>query len=123
MTLRLRAIVAVSSALIAPTCALLPSNAAERGAWFQSLRQPGTGKSCCDISNCAHVEAGWHNGSWWALIDKLWRQVPDNVVLRTPKTLDGEAYACTGYNPNWAAGQRFVPIPYFYCFVPPAPGS
>ena len=35
------------------------ANSEDRGAWFKSLRQPGTGMSCCDIADCHRTVADW----------------------------------------------------------------
>ncbi len=40
----------------------------DRGSWFKSLKQPGTGYSCCDISDCRRAEADWREGQWWAVV-------------------------------------------------------
>lgn len=92
--------------------------ATDKGAWFESLRQPGTNFGCCDISDCAKVDAEVRDGAWWAKIGETWRQVPDNVILAKPVSIDGNAYACTGSYSFMAAGQTDGP-PFFYCFVPP----
>lgn len=92
-----------------------PAPAQDRGSWFKSLKQPGTGVSCCDISDCKAVEARWQAGGWWMqLPDASWLEVPQAKVLQQPMSIDGEAYACTlVYD-----GDTLV-----RCFIPPSPGS
>jgi hypothetical protein len=78
----------------------------DRGAWFKSLRQPGTGMSCCDIADCRRTKADWHNGQWWAVVEGTWTPIPPNKEL-SKLSLDGDAYVCSGI-------ARTI-----YCFVPP----
>ena len=83
-----------------------------RSQWFRSLRQPDTGLSCCDISDCKRTEADWKQGSWWANVRGLKRPVPPEKVLEKPRSIDGEAYVCATEigNPAYAT---------IYCFIPP----
>lgn len=78
----------------------------DRGTWFKSLKQPLTGASCCDISDCRRAKADWQNGQWWADVQGEWTPIPREKEL-TKKSIDGEAYVCSGY------GRKI------YCFVPP----
>jgi hypothetical protein len=82
-----------------------PSTA--RGAWFKSLKQPGSDASCCDISDCRQTEANWRDGQWWAKVAGEWTPVPPSREL-DKKSFDGEAYVC--------ANRDFKII---YCFVRP----
>lgn len=90
-----------------------PAPAQDRGAWFKSLRMPGSGVSCCDISDCKQTDAQWQAGGWWAVsrYHKKLVPIPPAKVLQKPMSIDGEAYLCEGQ-----AGTIF-------CFVPPSPGS
>lgn len=87
-----------------------PARAEDRGAWFKSLRQPGTGMSCCDVADCHQTMGDYRAGSWWAEIRGQFVQVPWDKVL-TKRTIDGEAYVCTGVADT------------ILCFVPPDFGS
>ncbi len=82
------------------------ASAEERGTWFKSLVQPGTGLSCCDISDCRRAEADWHSGQWWATVEGQWTPIPPEKEL-SKRSIDGDAYVCA--SPN-----RHV-----YCFVKP----
>jgi hypothetical protein len=81
-------------------------HAEERGTWFKSLKQPITGASCCDISDCKRADADWKDGQWWADVQGQWTPIPKEKEL-TKTSIDGEAYVCSGY------GRKI------YCFVPP----
>lgn len=86
--------------------AVAPANAEDRGAWFKSLRQPKTGFSCCDISDCRRTEADWHNGQWHAVVDGKWTPIPPEREL-DKRSIDGDAYVCAS------------PTRRIYCFVKP----
>jgi len=62
--------------------------------WFQSLRQPGTGMSCCSIADCRQTDFRVHNGHYQALIDGVWRSVPPNAVLQRTDNPTGRAVVC-----------------------------
>jgi len=83
-----------------------PARAEDRGAWFKSLRQPKTGFSCCDISDCRRAEADWRNGQWWAVVDGAWTPIPPEKEL-DKRSIDGDAYVCAS------------PTRRIYCFVKP----
>ena len=88
-----------------------------RSQWFKSLLQPDNpGVSCCDISDCHQTEAKQlPDGNWTAVIEdqkgKHWIAVPPGKVVKTPQTIDGEAYICDS---------PYVPDTVF-CFVPSRP--
>jgi hypothetical protein len=82
------------------------AQAEDRGTWFKSLKQPLTGASCCDISDCRRAEADWKNGQWWADVQGQWTPIPKEKEL-AKSSIDGDAYVCSGY------GRKI------YCFVPP----
>lgn len=91
-----------------------PAWSQDRGAWFKSLKQPGSGVSCCDISDCKRVEAKWQGDGWIALsnVTKQWTPIPPGKVLQNKPSIDGDAYLCEGP----ASGT-------IYCFVKPDIGS
>jgi hypothetical protein len=82
------------------------AQAEDRGAWFKSLKQPGTGYSCCDIADCRRTEADWHSGQWWADVGGAWTPIPHDKELTKP-SIDGDAYVC------------YSPTRQVYCFVKP----
>jgi len=81
-----------------------------RGAWFKSLKQPGSGLSCCDISDCRRADAEWRGNQWWAIVQGEWTPVPRNKEL-SKMSIDGDAYVCSSQAPSKS--------PTIYCFVPP----
>lgn len=108
----------------------------KRSAWFKSLTVPGTGGSCCDISDCRRTEAEWKDGRWWAAVampDKTskWMPIEPGRVLAKPRSIDGEAYVCSSagsvagpaFEPGIGAYTRPASDPLIYCSVPPDMGS
>lgn len=89
--------------------------------FYESLKQPGTGSSCCDLSDCYETLVERRNGSWWALDEaNQWRQIPDSII--TDKKTDNEhgvlctgSYSSIGISPD---GLR----PLLYCFTEPDMG-
>ena len=91
--------------------------------WFQSLMEPGTNSSCCDEADCRRTVAQWRQGGWWAVVRGEWRPIPEASVLKGPRSIDGEAYVCSG-DPALDASYGDTPKePRIYCFVPPDLGS
>lgn len=91
-----------------------------RKAWFHSLKQPGTGISCCDSSDCKPVEYDVRKGVYWAHLsddrgDWGWHEIPPEKVITDPDVLrrnpTGSAVAC------WLGSPE---KPHLYCFVPGA---
>ena len=50
--------------------------------WFESLRQPGSGISCCSIADCRPVDTRVGPAGYEAFIDDRWRPVPADKVLQ-----------------------------------------
>jgi hypothetical protein len=83
-----------------------------RADWFESLRQPKTGYSCCDISDCRRAQgAEWRDGQWWAKWGDQWSPVPQEKVLMDKHSIDGDPYICAGNLTRQ-----------IYCFVRPNMG-
>lgn len=84
----------------------------DRATWFKSLRQPDTGYSCCNISDCRVTEDyEYQGGVWWVrTISAELVPVPPNKVITTVPPLPDGAVICHG-----VSGVIF-------CFVPPAMG-
>ena len=96
-----------------PTIAVflaVPAQSEDRGSWFKSLRQPKTGYSCCDISDCKRTEADWRSGQWWAVVSGEWTPIPPEKELEK-QSIDGDAYVCSS------------PSRRIYCFVRPDFGT
>ncbi len=68
--------------------------------WYQQLKQPGTGYSCCNGTangiegDCRPTRAYiGDDGIWRALIDGRWVSVPPRVVLKDLAP-DGRSHIC-----------------------------
>ncbi len=79
----------------------------QRATWFRSLKQPNTGMSCCDVSDCRRTDADYRQGQWWAEVEGNWTPIPQEKQL-DKLSIDGDAYVCSG------------PRGTIYCFVPPS---
>jgi hypothetical protein len=62
--------------------------------WFQSLRQPGSGISCCSLADCRTTDYRTDGGSYEALIDGRWLVVPEDKVLQRTDNPTGRAVVC-----------------------------
>ena len=68
--------------------------------WYQDLKQPETGYSCCNGSSsssegdCRPTRAYLSDdGLWYAMIDGRWVPIPPRVVLRQLAP-DGRSHVC-----------------------------
>lgn len=62
--------------------------------WFGSLKQPGTGMSCCSMADCRPVDFRIQGNRYEAYVEGMWRVVPPEVVLRRDDNPTGRAIAC-----------------------------
>ena len=86
-----------------------PDNAdATLAPWFQSLRQPGTGISCCSMADCRATEYRTSGMGYEAFIDDKWLIVPQDRVLDHQPNPTGRAIVC------------YMPGRGILCFVRPA---
>ncbi len=101
-------LVLVLSGILLGVVSTLPDSAQaeERRAWFKSLKQPDTGYSCCDISDCRRTDANWRQGQWWAVVSGEWTPIPPEKEL-DKRSIDGDAYVCSS------------PTRRIYCFIKP----
>lgn len=49
--------------------------------WFEDLRQPGTGRSCCSIADCRPAEVRVVDDHYEALLGDRWIRVPEDKIL------------------------------------------
>jgi len=80
---------------IAASIAAPPENAdpALHG-WFESLKQPGSGVSCCSIADCRPVEYRLVADGYEAFIDANWVRIPDDKVLHGTSNPVARGIAC-----------------------------
>jgi|SRR5579862_5726225 len=76
--------------------------------WFQSLRQPGTGISCCSMADCRATEYRTSAVGYEAFVDDKWLAVPPDRVLDHTNNPTGRAIVC------------YMPGRGILCFVRPA---
>jgi hypothetical protein len=62
--------------------------------WFNSLRQPGSGISCCSIADCRPVDYRTVDNHYEAFIEGEWRAVPPDKVLTRADNPTGRAVVC-----------------------------
>jgi hypothetical protein len=92
------------AAIAAPPIDVDPSLAP----WFQSLRQPGTGVSCCSIADCRMTDYRTTRSGYEALVGRKWLKVPPGRVLEHTTNPTGRAIVC------------YLPGTGILCFVRPA---
>lgn len=66
--------------------------------WFQGLRQPGTGMSCCSISDCRQTDFRTNGSHYEAMIDGRWLAIPPDKILDRTDNPTGRAVVC--YTPT-----------------------
>ena len=62
--------------------------------WFQSLQQPGTGVSCCSISDCRPTDFRTSGDQYEALIEEKWIRIPPEKILQRSDNPVGRAIVC-----------------------------
>jgi len=62
--------------------------------WYQSLRQPGSGISCCSLADCRTTDYRTDGSNYEALIDGQWLIVPEDKVLQRTDNPTGRAVVC-----------------------------
>lgn len=62
--------------------------------WFNSLRMPGSGISCCSIADCRRTDARWQDDHYEVLIEGAWRAVPPAAVVERADNPTGRAVVC-----------------------------
>jgi hypothetical protein len=62
--------------------------------WFQSLRQPGTGSSCCSLSDCRLTDYRAGASGYEAMVAGRWIAVPQDKILRGITNPTGRAVVC-----------------------------
>ena len=62
--------------------------------WFESLKRPGSGASCCTIADCRPVSYRLSADGYEALVGSIWISVPKDTVLRNQHNPLGRAVLC-----------------------------
>ncbi len=62
--------------------------------WFHSLRQPGTGASCCSIADCRQTDFRIKGGHYQAKVNGHWKTVPKHTILSRTDNPTGRAVVC-----------------------------
>jgi hypothetical protein len=62
--------------------------------WFESLKQPGSGVSCCSIADCRPVDYKMDSNGYEALIEAKWVRVPDEKILHGKPNPTGRGVLC-----------------------------
>ncbi len=62
--------------------------------WFQDLRQPGTGSSCCSLADCRMTDYRGTPQGYEALVYGRWIVVPQEKILRGITNPTGRAVVC-----------------------------
>lgn len=62
--------------------------------WFHSLRQPGTGMSCCSVADCRRTDFRIKGNRYEAMVAGKWQAVPPNTVLDRTDNPTGQAIVC-----------------------------
>lgn len=76
--------------------------------WFQSLRQPGTGISCCSVADCRLTDYRTTPDGYEAMVEDRWLVVPPEKVLQRVGNPTGKAVVC------------YTPVSGILCFVRPS---
>lgn len=65
------------------------------GPFFKSLQQPGSGVSCCDLSDCRFTDSRVTPAGWEARVsDDQWVAVPNDKIIRGKANPNGRAVLC-----------------------------
>lgn len=62
--------------------------------WFQSLRQPDNGVSCCFVADCRRADFRTSESGYEVWIDDRWQPVPPEKVLQRADNPMGRAIVC-----------------------------
>jgi hypothetical protein len=62
--------------------------------WFESLKQPGSGVSCCSIADCRPVDYKLDSSGYEALIEARWVRIPEDKILHGKPNPVGRGVLC-----------------------------
>jgi hypothetical protein len=78
--------------------------------WYQTLKQPGTGMSCCNNQDCRPTTYRLHGSEIQVEVDGEWTTVPPNKILNVQPP-DLNAHVCAPKQPG------LYPKGYVFCVV------
>lgn len=101
-------LVAIALLCLRPALAAPPPDADPGLApWFRSLHIPGSAVLCCSVTDCRMTVSRVVAGHFQALVEGIWRDVPDDRVLTQADNPTGHAVVC------------WTPFAGVLCFVKP----
>jgi len=78
--------------------------------WYETLRQPGNGASCCNNMDCRPTRSRVVNGGVEVELDGEWTPVPQNKILNVPSP-DLQSHVCA------PRASSVFPKGHIYCVV------
>jgi hypothetical protein len=98
MTMAVRFLLLISLFLVPNILVAQPPENADPAlaSWFQSLKQPHTGGSCCSIADCRPVDYRMGPEGYEIFVESNWIKVPSNVVINNKENPVGRGVACLG---------------------------
>ena len=100
-------VLATALAIAAPALAHPPPNADPKLApWFESLRQPKSGASCCSIADCRPADYKMSGDHYEVKLRNEWVEVPAEKILHRLDNPTGRGVVC------------WTPFVGIMCFVP-----
>jgi hypothetical protein len=86
-----------------------------RDNFFRNLKQPDSGISCCQLEDCWPTTQKMNpDGTYRALVRGQWKDIPPQKVVKSPASIDGQAYVCA----SMVGDPKFTTI---YCYLPEVP--
>ena len=93
-----------SLVIAAPAIAAPPPGAdMSLAPWFHSLRVPGTGSLCCDVSDCRHYPVRADGSRYQVLFENRWLVVPSEAVSDRSDNPTGDYVTCIQRD-HWTDG-------------------
>jgi hypothetical protein len=71
--------------------------------WFHSLRVPGTGNLCCDLSDCRNYPVRADGANYQVFFNNRWRTVPTEAVSDRTDNPTGDYVTCIQRD-HWTNG-------------------
>jgi hypothetical protein len=71
--------------------------------WFRSLRVPGNGNFCCDISDCRHYPVNADGSRYHVFYENRWLTVPPEAVSDRMDNPTGDYVTCIQRD-HWTDG-------------------